>query len=60
MAREAQVRYVVEEERRHWLVTQILDDPDGDLDWAMVFDVDLDASDEAGEPVLAVRSLAWR
>jgi len=36
-----------------WRVRQVLDDPDGDHDWALTFEVDLAASDEAGQPVLA-------
>jgi hypothetical protein len=32
----------------------VLDDPAGDHDWAIVASVDLDASDEAGAPVLKV------
>jgi superfamily II RNA helicase len=39
---------------RVWQVTQILDDPAGDHDWRIVAEVDLDASDEAGEPVVTV------
>lgn len=38
----------------YWLVEQILDDPDGDRDWRMFAEVDLAASDEAGELVLRV------
>jgi len=37
-----------------WSVRQVLDDPDGDHDWAIVATVDLAASDEAGEPVVEV------
>jgi hypothetical protein len=37
-----------------WLVRQVLDDPAGDHDWAIVAAVNLDASDEAGAPVLKV------
>jgi hypothetical protein len=39
---------------RTWTVTQVLDDPAGDHDWRIVAEVDLDASDEAGEAVLRV------
>ncbi len=39
-------------EGRRWHVRQVLDDPDGDHDWALVAEVDLDASDEVGEPVV--------
>lgn len=35
-----------------WQVRQILDDPAGDHDWALVAEVDLDASDEEGAAVL--------
>jgi len=37
-----------------WLVQQIIDDPEGDHDWRIMAEVDLGASDEAGELVLAV------
>ena len=37
-----------------WVVRQVLDDPAGDHDWAIVASIDLDASDEAGAPVLTV------
>jgi superfamily II RNA helicase len=39
-----------------WTVRQILDDPDGNHDWAIVASVDLAASDEAGEAVLMIVS----
>ncbi|WP_203656386.1 DEAD/DEAH box helicase [Demequina activiva] len=35
-----------------WVVRQVLDDPAGDHDWAVTALVDLDASDEAGAPVI--------
>lgn len=35
-----------------WRVRQILDDPAGDHDWGFEVEVDLDASDEEGVPVL--------
>jgi hypothetical protein len=37
-----------------WSVRQIFDDPAGDRDWGITADVDLAASDEAGEPVLSI------
>ena len=37
-----------------WLVRQVFDDPDGDHDWAISAEVDLAASDEAGEPAVTV------
>jgi len=35
----------------------VLDDPAGDRDWAVVAEVDLDASDEAGTAVVRVGGL---
>jgi hypothetical protein len=40
-----------------WLVTQILDDPDGDRDWRITAELDVAATDEAGELVLVVTGL---
>jgi superfamily II RNA helicase len=37
---------------RVWRVRQVLDDADGFREWAIVAEVDLDASDETGAPVL--------
>ena len=48
---------VVERERDVWHVRQAFDDPAGDRDWGIRVDVDLAASDEAGEPVIAVASV---
>jgi superfamily II RNA helicase len=39
---------------RLWRVRQIFDDPEGDHDWGIGAEVDLAASDEAGEAVLRV------
>ena len=47
-------RLIIEEQPGHWLVRQILDDPAGDHDWGFSADVDLAASDEAGEAVLTL------
>lgn len=47
-----------ESEPGFWLVEQILDDPEGDHDWRIHAEVDLDASDEIGELVLRVTDLA--
>jgi superfamily II RNA helicase len=47
----------VEASDRVWRVRQVFDDPDGDHDWGISAVVDLTASDEAGEPVLAVTSV---
>lgn len=43
---------------RLWRVRQIIDDPDGNHDFAIVATVDLDASDAAGEPVVRIDSFA--
>ena len=37
-----------------WQVRQIIDDPAGDHDWGIDVEVDLEASDEQGAPVLRV------
>ena len=37
-----------------WTVRQVFDDPEGDRDWGITATVDLAASDEAGEPVVAM------
>ncbi len=37
-----------------WSVRQVFDDPEGDHDWAISAEIDLAASDEAGEPVVTV------
>ncbi|HYN65244.1 MAG TPA: DUF3516 domain-containing protein [Ornithinibacter sp.] len=42
----------VVEEEDHWVVAQILDDPDGDRDWRITAELDLAATDDAGELVL--------
>ena len=42
---------------RTWLVRQIFDDQSGDHDWGIGAEVDLDASDEAGEAVVRVTSV---
>ena len=47
-------RLIVEEQPGRWRVRQILDDPAGDHDWGFSAEVDLAASDEAGEAVLAL------
>jgi superfamily II RNA helicase len=45
---------LIEKERTRWRVQQIIDDPEGDHDWRIIAEVDLPASDEAGELVLTV------
>ncbi|GAB2746549.1 DEAD/DEAH box helicase [Nocardioides pakistanensis] len=48
---------LVEKDGRTWRVQQILGDPEGDHDWRILAEVDLDASDEAAELVLRVDGL---
>jgi superfamily II RNA helicase len=43
---------------RAWTVRQIVNDPAGNHDWAILATVDLDASDAAGEPVIHTHSFA--
>ena len=50
-------RLLVEEVPGHWRVRQILDDPAGDHDWGFTADIDLAASDEAGECVLTLQEV---
>ena len=46
------------EESRKWRVRQVLDDPAGFHEWAILLDVDLDASDERGEPAIVPAGVA--
>ncbi|MGH3357106.1 MAG: DEAD/DEAH box helicase, partial [Nocardioidaceae bacterium] len=43
---------IVDEGAERWTVRQIFDDPEGDHDWGISAEVDLAASDEAGEAVV--------
>ena len=47
----------VREDGRTWHVRQVLDDPEGDHDWAIHADVDLDATDATGALVLRVTAV---
>jgi hypothetical protein len=47
----------VAREGRSWQVRQTLDDPAGDHDWVIEAVLDLDATDEAGEPVLTTTAM---
>ncbi|HET7474621.1 MAG TPA: DUF3516 domain-containing protein, partial [Dermatophilaceae bacterium] len=49
---------LVQAEPARWLVRQVLDDESGDRDWAVHAEVDLAASDEAGEAVVTVTAVA--
>ncbi|MGO2557713.1 DEAD/DEAH box helicase [Brachybacterium sp.] len=44
----------ISEESRVWRIRQALADPDGNHDWAIEAELDLEATDETGEPVLAI------
>ncbi|HSE08056.1 MAG TPA: DUF3516 domain-containing protein, partial [Nocardioidaceae bacterium] len=48
---------LLEQEGRTWRVQQIVGDPEGHHDWRILAEVDLDASDEAGELVMQVEGL---
>jgi hypothetical protein len=50
-------RFRVVPAERVWEVRQVLDDPAGHGDWAITATVDLDASDEAGAPIMALVGL---
>lgn len=41
-----------------WRARQIYDDPSGDHDWAITAEIDVAASDEAGEPAVRILSVA--
>jgi hypothetical protein len=45
---------MIDEQPGRWLVRQIFDDPAGDHDWGISAEVDLAASDEAGEAVVRI------
>lgn len=44
----------ITEESKLWRIRQVLEDPEGNHDWAIEAELDLEATDEAGEPVLAI------
>ena len=44
----------IEKRPGSWRVRQVFDDPAGEHDWAITAEIDLAASDEAGEPVARV------
>jgi uncharacterized protein DUF3516 len=49
--------FQIEEGDQRWELRQVLDDPEGDRDWAIVAAVDLGASEEAGEAVISVEAV---
>lgn len=52
--------FTVERSPHRWRVEQVLDDPEGDHEWAMVLHVDIDATDDAGEPVITAAGVVRR
>jgi superfamily II RNA helicase len=48
---------LITQEPRRWRVRQIFDDPAGDHDWGISAEVDLSASDQAGEAVIEVTAV---
>ncbi|MFE5775414.1 DEAD/DEAH box helicase [Brachybacterium sp. NPDC056505] len=52
-ARSPQLLQIREESKR-WIIRQVIDDPDGNHDWGIEAELDLEATDEAGEPVLSI------
>ncbi|MGP9582225.1 MULTISPECIES: DEAD/DEAH box helicase [unclassified Brachybacterium] len=52
-ARSPQLLQITEESKL-WRIRQVLADPDRNHDWAIEAELDLEATDEAGEPVLAI------
>lgn len=56
-ARNAKHTYI-DEKPQHWLVEQVLIDPDEDNDWVLRLRVDLAATDRAQHPVLTLIGLA--
>ncbi|MBB3661987.1 superfamily II RNA helicase [Prauserella sediminis] len=45
---------IIDQQPGIWKVRQIFDDPEGDRDWGISAEIDLDASDETGAPVLRI------
>ncbi|MGB3954908.1 MAG: DUF3516 domain-containing protein, partial [Brooklawnia sp.] len=57
-ARSPALFSIADERARRWQVRQIIADPQGNHDWQIQAEVDLDASDERGELVLQVTRFA--
>jgi hypothetical protein len=55
-AARAPALFMVERTSTAWTVRQIINDPEGHHDYAIVATVDLDDSDAAGEPVIRTQS----
>jgi superfamily II RNA helicase len=52
-ARSPQLLQIREESKR-WTIRQVIADPDDNHDWGIEAELDLEATDEAGEPVLEI------
>ncbi|MGH8862944.1 MAG: DUF3516 domain-containing protein, partial [Jatrophihabitantaceae bacterium] len=50
----------IERTPTRWLIRQVFDDPEDDHDWGIQASIDLAATDEAGEPVIAVTAVGPR
>lgn len=48
----------IQEGPDHWLVRQVIDDPQGHHDWGISAEIDLAGSDEQGAPVVRVTDVA--
>ena len=48
---------MIDEQQERWLVRQIFDDPAGDHDWGISAEVDLAASDGAGEAIVHITAV---
>jgi superfamily II RNA helicase len=49
--------FAITEEPERWIVRQVLDDPAGHRDWAIIAEIDLAESDEQGTPVVWVTAV---
>jgi hypothetical protein len=56
-ARSPELFEVDETDPKHWVVTQKIKDPAGDLDWQIVGEVDVAESEEQGRAVLRLVSI---
>lgn len=55
-ARSPQLLQITEESKL-WRIRQVLDDPEHNHDWGIEAELDLEATDEAGEPVLSITNV---
>ena len=54
----AMLQITVERSPRRWQVRQVVDDPDGDGDWGITAELDLEECDEAGSAVVHLLDVA--